>query len=130
MADHGIVCSMSRAGNVWDNAAMESFDAWSAEHGRWRERDLSAKRHVYWWSTASIWKRIEDHAQCILVIIGATPEGKKELVGFADGVRESAQSWRDLLLGLKRRGLSTTPQLAVADGARSLLQCRRSRQSA
>jgi putative transposase len=56
-------------------------------------------------------------AQCILVIIGATPEGKKELVGFADGVRESAESWRDLLLDLKRRGLSTAPQLAVADGA-------------
>ena len=55
--------------------------------------------------------------QCILVIIGATPEGKKELVGFADGVRESAESWRDLLLDLKRRGLSTAPQLAVADGA-------------
>ena len=51
------------------------------------------------------------------MIIGATPEGKKELVGFADGVRESAQSWRDLLLDLKRRGLSTAPQLAVADGA-------------
>jgi hypothetical protein len=51
------------------------------------------------------------------VIIGATPEGKKELVGLADGLRESAQSWRDLLLDLKRRGLSNGPQLAVGDGA-------------
>src|SRR5215831_12726777 len=59
----------------------------------------------------------EEHAQCILVIIGATPEGRKELVGFTDGVRESSQSWRDLLLDLKRRGLTTAPQIAVADGA-------------
>jgi transposase-like protein len=61
--------------------------------------------------------RLEDQAQCILVIIGATPEGKKELVGFTDGLRESSQSWRDLLLDLKRRGLTTEPQIAVADGA-------------
>ena len=61
--------------------------------------------------------RLEDQAQCILVIIGTTPEGKKELVGFTDGQRESSQSWRDLLLDLKRRGLTTAPQIAVADGA-------------
>jgi transposase-like protein len=61
--------------------------------------------------------RLEDQAQCLLVTIGATPEGKKELVGLADGVRESAQSWRELLLDLKRRGLATGPQLAVGDGA-------------
>ena len=61
--------------------------------------------------------RLEEQAQCILVIIGATPEGKKELVGFTDGLRESSQSWRDLLLDLKRRGLTTAPQIAVADGA-------------
>jgi transposase-like protein len=53
----------------------------------------------------------------LLVIIGATPEGKKELVGLIDGVRESAQSWRELLLDLKRRGLAIAPELAVADGA-------------
>src|SRR5262249_2456499 len=56
-------------------------------------------------------------AQCLLVIIGATPEGKKELVGLIDGVRESAQSWKELLLDLKRRGLAIGPELAVADGA-------------
>ena len=61
--------------------------------------------------------RLEDAAQCLLVIIGATPEGKKELVGLIDGVRESAQSWRELLLDLKRRGLAMPPELAVADGA-------------
>ena len=70
-------------------------------------------------STATIYleARLEDQAQCILVIIGATPEGKKELVGFADGVRESAQSWRELLIDIKQRGLEIAPDLAVGDGA-------------
>jgi putative transposase len=56
--------------------------------------------------------RLEEQAQCILVIIGATPEGQKELVGFTDGMREGSQSWRDLLLDLKRRGLTTAPRIA------------------
>ena len=60
---------------------------------------------------------MEENAECVLVLIGATPEGKKELVGLIDGVRESAHSWRELLLDLKRRGLSMGPELAVADGA-------------
>ena len=58
-----------------------------------------------------------DAAQCLLVIIGATPEGKKELVGLIDGVRESAQSWRELLVDIKQRGLEIAPDLAVGDGA-------------
>ena len=61
--------------------------------------------------------RLEDAAQCLLVIIGATPEGKKELVGLIDDVRESAQSWKELLLDLKRRGTCDGPKLAIADGA-------------
>ena len=93
-------------------------DVWTAEHERWHKRDLSAKRYVYMWADGiHLEARLEEQAQCILVIIGATPEGKKELVGFTDGLRESSHSWRDLLLDLKRRGLSTAPQLAVADGA-------------
>src|SRR6266404_1299177 len=58
-----------------------------------------------------------DFEEALAALIGATPEGKKELVGFTDGMRESSQSWRDLLLDLKRRGLTTAPQIAVADGA-------------
>jgi transposase-like protein len=61
--------------------------------------------------------RMEPQADCMLVIIGATPEGRKELVGFQVGVRESAQSWRELLVGLKARGLAVPPELAVGDGA-------------
>ena len=70
-----------------------------------------------WVDGIHVQARLEDDAQCLLVIIGATPEGKKELVGLIDGVRESAQSWKELLLELKRRGLAMGPELAVADGA-------------
>ena len=91
---------------------------WSEEHARWSKRDLSANRYVYFWADGiHVQARLEDAAQCLLVIIGATPEGKKELVGLIDGVRESAQSWKELLLDLKRRGLTIGPELAVADGA-------------
>ena len=93
-------------------------EAWSEEHVRWSKRDLSAKHYVYFWADGiHVQARLEDAAQCLLVIIGATPEGKKELVGLIDGVRESAQSWKELLLDLKRRGLAMAPKLAVADGA-------------
>jgi transposase-like protein len=60
---------------------------------------------------------MEEQAECMLVLIGATPEGRKELVGFQVGVRESAQSWRELLVEVKRRGLSLAPEIAVGDGA-------------
>jgi transposase-like protein len=60
---------------------------------------------------------MEANAECMLVLIGATPEGKKELVGFQVGVRESAQSWRELLVDIKRRGLAIAPDLAIGDGA-------------
>ena len=93
-------------------------DVWTDEHDRWQTRDPTAKHYVYLWADGihlEAW--LEERAQCILVIIGATPEGKKELVGFTDGMRESAESWRELLLDLRRRGLSPAPELAVADGA-------------
>jgi len=93
-------------------------EVWIDEHRRWNRRDLSAKRYVYIWADGiHLQARLEEDAQCILVIIGATPEGKKELIGFTDGTRESAHDWRALLLDLKRRGLAAAPELAVADGA-------------
>src|ERR1700720_863880 len=93
-------------------------EAWTEEHSHWQKRDLSAKRYLYFWADGiHLEARLEEQAQCILVIIGATPEGRKELVGFTDGMRESSQSWRDLLLDLKRRGLTTAPQIAVATPA-------------
>ena len=60
---------------------------------------------------------MEDHGECMLVLIGATPEGKKELIGFQIGVRESAQSWRELVVDVKSRGLNVAPEIAVGDGA-------------
>jgi len=91
---------------------------WGAEYEHWQRRDLSARRYVYVWADGVyLQARMEEHAECMLVLIGATPEGKKELVGFQVGVRESAQSWRELLLEVKRRGLAVAPEIAVGDGA-------------
>lgn len=87
-------------------------------YARWQERDLSARRYVYVWADGVyLQARMEDHAECMLVLIGAPPEGRKELVGFQVGVRESAQSWRELLIEVKRRGLAIAPEIAVGDGA-------------
>jgi len=106
------------AGGLSASTVGRLKEAWSDEHARWSKRDLSAKRYVYFWVDGiHVQARLEDDAQCLLVILGATPEGKKELVGLIDGVRESAQSWKELLLDLKRRGLAIGPELAVADGA-------------
>jgi putative transposase len=94
---------------------MKEF--WTDEHNRWKRRDLSTRRYVYVWADGIyLQARLADEKQCILVLIGVTPEGKKELIGFTDGARESAQDWRELLLDLKARGLATAPQLAIADG--------------
>jgi len=106
------------AGGLSASTVARLKDAWTDEHARWLKRDLSAKRYVYFWADGiHVQARLEDDAQCLLVIIGATPEGKKELVGLIDGLRESALSWKELLLDLKRRGLAVAPELAIADGA-------------
>ena len=91
---------------------------WEVDYKRWQRRDLSARHYVYVWADGIyLQARMEPQAECMLVLIGATPEGKKELVGFQVGVRESAQSWRELLVGLKARGLTVAPELATGDGS-------------
>jgi transposase-like protein len=91
---------------------------WQADFERWQKRDLSARRYVYIWADGVyLQARLEPQAECMLVIIGATPEGRKELVGFQAGMRESAQSWRELLVDLKARGMTIAPELATGDGA-------------
>ena len=91
---------------------------WEADFARWQRRDLSARRYVYVWADGVyLQARMEPQAECMLVLIGATPEGKKELLGFQVGMRESAQSWRELLVDLKARGLVIAPELATGDGA-------------
>ena len=93
-------------------------EVWQDEMERWQRRDLAAKRYIYFWADGIYFgARMEEEKQCILVIIGATDTGRKELIAIADGYRESAQSWREVLLDLKRRGLKVGPELAVGDGA-------------
>src|SRR6476469_3160446 len=91
---------------------------WQSDYDAWQKGNLSARRYVYVWADGVyLQARMEQAAECMLVLIGATPEGKKELVGFQTGVRESAQSWRELLIDIKQRGLEIAPDLAIGDGA-------------
>jgi hypothetical protein len=90
---------------------------WQGEYERWQQRDLSARHYVYVWADGVFLQARMEDSECMLVLIGATPEGKKELIGFQVGVRESAQSWRELLIDIRRRGLQIAPELAVGDGA-------------
>lgn len=93
---------------------------WADEHMHWNKRDLSSARYVYWWVDGIHTQlRAEESSsgQCLLVIIGVTPNGRKERVAITDGFRESKESWKDVLLDLKKRGLQHGPLLAVGDGA-------------
>lgn len=92
---------------------------WATEHGAWMKRDLSASRYVYWWADGihTGLRQEDDARQCLLVVIGVLPDGRKELVTIGDGLRESKESWLDVLRDLARRGLSVGPRLAVGDGA-------------
>lgn len=93
-------------------------EGWQKDYEAWSKRSLADKRYVYFWVDGIHFNiRLEGERQCILVVIGATPEGHKELVAVQDGLRESEQSWRELLLDLKARGLAQPPKLAVGDGA-------------
>ncbi len=92
--------------------------AWEAEHEAWSKRSLAGKHYVYVWADGVHFNiRLEGGRQCILVLMGATADGKKELIALADGYRESEQSWRELLLDVKARGLEIEPSLAIGDGA-------------
>ena len=91
---------------------------WQREYEQWNRRDLSRSRYVYWWVDGIYFNvRLDTDRQCLLVIIGATADGTKELVAITDGFRESADSWRSLLRELKQRGLTQGPAAATGDGA-------------
>lgn len=99
-------------------------EVWQQEYEAWSKRSLAGKQYVYFWADGVHFNvRLggdgteKANRQCILVIMGATPEGKKELVAVYDGVHESEQSWMELMLDLKSRGLAEAPKLAVGDGA-------------
>jgi len=91
--------------------------SWQEDHQNWCRRSLAGKRYVYFWVDGIYLAARMEEKQCLLVIIAADEEGNKELVGLLDGYRESEQSWKELLLDLKRRGLEIGPKLAVGDGA-------------
>ena len=103
------------------NVVVRLKEQWSQEYDVWCRRDLSGKQYVYVWADgihANI--RLEDEAnakQCLLVLMGATADGEKELIAVIDGYRESKQSWLELLLDLKQRGLTIAPKVAIGDGA-------------
>lgn len=106
------------APNLSPSVVARLRSEWGADYTSWQQRDLSARRYVYVWADGVyLQARMEPQAECMLVLIGATPEGRKELLGFQVGVRESAQSWRELLVDLKVRGLAIAPELATGDGA-------------
>jgi transposase-like protein len=91
---------------------------WQDEYKDWSKRSLADKHYVYLWADGVHFNiRLEEDRQCILVLMGATADGQKELIAIVDGYRESEESWRELLLGVKSRGLSIEPKLATGDGA-------------
>ncbi len=110
-----------RAAGLSANVVVRLKEQWCVEYEQWSKRDLSGKHYVYVWADGIHAKvRLEDDAnkkQCLLVLMGATADGQKELIAVLDGYRESEQSWSELLLDLKQRGLKTVPKLAVGDGA-------------
>ena len=103
------------------NVVVRLKEKWGQEYEEWSRRDLSNEEYVYVWADGiHVNVRLEDEGnqkQCLLVLMGATAEGRKELIAVIDGVRESKQSWQELLLDLKQRGLTKPPKLAVGDGA-------------
>lgn len=92
-------------------------ERWQSEHRQWQRRDLTDKRYVYMWADGVYSNVRMDERLCLLVIVGVTEHGRKELVAVEDGYRESEASWLEVLRGLYQRGLTVAPKLATGDGA-------------
>jgi transposase-like protein len=91
---------------------------WWKDYEAWQKRDLGTLRFLYIWADGVYFKpRMAEEKQCVLVVVGADEYGRKELLAMTDGFRESTESWREVLLDLKRRGLKQDPKLAIGDGA-------------
>ncbi len=107
-----------RAAGLSSTNIVRLKEGWTKEYENWSKRDLSAKRYVYLWADGIYFNvRLDKDRPCILVIMGATADGKKELIAVWDGERESKASWATVLRDLKHRGLTTSPKLATGDGA-------------
>lgn len=99
------------------NTVSRLKSQWLDEHRDWQRQDLSQKRYVYWWADGIYSQVRMDDRLCLLVIIGVTEHGHKELVAVSDGYRESSASWEEVLTGLRQRGLNCSPKLSTGDGA-------------
>jgi putative transposase len=110
-----------QAKGISANSIVRMKRCWHDQWKDWSKRSLADKKYVYVWADGIHFNiRLEDKGndkQCILVLMGATETGKKELISVVDGYRESTQSWQELLLDIKQRGLTTAPKLAIGDGA-------------
>ena len=94
------------------------IESWQEDYRQWKQRSLEGKEYVYLWADGVYFNlRLEEDRQCILVLMGATADGRKELIAVLDGHRESEQSWKTLLLEVRHRGLTIEPRLATGDGA-------------
>lgn len=104
---------------IWATTVRRLTASWQDEHEHWCHRDLSARRYIYVWADGVYFRpRLDHERQCILVLMGADETGRKELLAIDDGFRESAQSWKELLIRLRdKNGLHLAPKLAIGDGA-------------
>src|SRR5262249_38535448 len=106
------------AGGRWGTRVTRLKRLWEKEYQDWSRRSLAGKHYVYVWADGVYFNiRLEGGRQGILVLRGATADGQKELIAIQDGQRESEQSWKELLLDVRARGLSIDPKLAIGDGA-------------
>ncbi|HEH9402224.1 TPA: IS256 family transposase [Aeromonas sobria] len=111
-----------QANGLSANTICRLKESWCDEHKAWSQRDLGKRRYVYWW-VDGIYSNVRmDDRVCLLVIIGVTEHGHKELVAVEDGYREPEASWTELLMGLRGRGLTTGPRLSTGDGALGFLK--------
>jgi transposase-like protein len=93
-------------------------EIWGKEYESWQKRKFDGKHYVYIWADGVYFNiRLDNNRPCLLVLIGATADGRKELIGIQDGMRESKQSWKDFLQNIKSRGLKIDPSVEMGDGA-------------
>ena len=109
------------ASNLSATTVTRLKESWQGDYEAWTRRDLTQKEYAYIWADGVHFNiRLEEDRQCILVLIGATADGQKELLAISDGYRESEVSWSAVLLDLKAHGLTKMPKLIVGDGALGL----------
>ena len=100
------------------SSVVRMTEVWQGQYQDWNKRDLTGKSYVYVWADGIYFGcRLTDDRPCILVLMGATADGQKELIAMVDGERESEASWTSVLLDLKARGMTTPPKLATGDGS-------------